>query len=136
MCYCSGKTTCEGLEIDGITSHICQERLIHESTHIPDDSFSFINSIFTSQPNLATESSLHSSLHENCYRQKVFSKFNLKVFYPSPYMRRLAFQYVSICLSYQKKAISNFQWERMFANMNINEMAYFYLNYQKCSVSA
>lgn len=57
MCYCSGKTTCEGLKIDGITSHICQERLIHESTHIPDDSFSFINSIFTSQPNLATESS-------------------------------------------------------------------------------
>ena len=51
-------------------------------------------------------------------------------------MRCLAFQYVSICLSYQKKAISNFQWERMFANMNINEMAYFYLNYQKCSVSA
>ena len=80
MCYCSGKTTCEGLKIDGITSHICQERLIHESTHIPDDCFSFINSIFTSQPNLATESSLLSSLHENCYRQKVFAKFNLKVF--------------------------------------------------------
>lgn len=47
-------------------------------------------------------------------------------------MRRLAFQYVSICLSYQKKAISNFQWERMFANMNINEMAYFKLSKMFC----
>lgn len=80
MGYCPGKTTYEGLRIDGTTSRICQEQLIHESTHTPDDSFSFINSIFTSQPNLATESSLLSSLHENCYRQKVFAKFNLKVF--------------------------------------------------------
>ena len=37
------------------------------------------------QPNLIMESEIHSSLHSNCHHQKVFTKFNLSVFYPLPY---------------------------------------------------
>ena len=83
--YRPDKKTLEGLKISGATYQFCQEHLIHESTHITDNSFSLINLNFTSQANLATKPSFHSSLHENCYRQKVFGKFDLKVFYPLPY---------------------------------------------------
>ena len=34
MGYCPGKTTYEGLRIDGTTSHICQEQLMNQLTHL------------------------------------------------------------------------------------------------------
>ena len=41
--------------------------------------------IFISQPNFVMESGVHLSLHPNCYHQINYAKFNLKIYYPSPY---------------------------------------------------
>ena len=46
------KTTYEGSKIDGITSTFGLQQIINEPTHIIGDSFSCIDFIFTSQPNL------------------------------------------------------------------------------------
>ena len=46
-----------------------------------------IDLIFTSQPNLAMESGVHSSLHQNCHHQLIYAKINLKEFSPPPYER-------------------------------------------------
>ena len=81
------KPSYEGSKIDAITSHFGLQQLINEPTHLVVDSSSFIDLIFTSQPNLVIESGVHSSLHPNCHHQVTYPKFNLKIHYPPPYER-------------------------------------------------
>ena len=78
------KTNFEGDAIENLTSQFVLYQVIKEPAHILDTSSSCINLIFTSQPNLITESGVHSSLHSNCHHQIIFAKFNFKVVYPSP----------------------------------------------------
>ena len=59
--------------------------MINEPTHILESSSSCIDLIFTSQPNLITESGVHPSLHPNSHHQIIFAKFNLEIHYPPPY---------------------------------------------------
>ena len=83
------KTTNEGSKIDGITSTFGLQQIINEPTHIIGDSSSYIDLIFTSQPNLVMESGVHSLLHPNCHHQMTYAKFNLKIYYPPPYEREI-----------------------------------------------
>ena len=98
---------------------------MYESTHIIGDSVSCINLIFTSQPNLVMKSGVLSSLYENCHRQIVFVKFNLKVLYPSPYKQGV-WHFNKANVDHIRKTISDFQGERSFAKMNINEMGFIF----------
>ena len=63
----------EGSKVDAITSSYGLNQLIQEPTRILNSSSSCIDLIFTSQPNLVTESGIHSSLHSNCHHQIVLS---------------------------------------------------------------
>ena len=82
--YPLDRTTYEGDIIETITSHFCLHRLIHDPTHIFGESSSYIDLIFTSQPNMVVNSGVHSSLHVNYHHQIVFAKFDIKVYYPPP----------------------------------------------------
>ena len=62
--YPLGKATYESTSIDGITSQLGLEQLIHEPTHIIGEKSSCIDLIFVSQPNLVLESGVQSSLHQ------------------------------------------------------------------------
>ena len=53
-------------------------QVINEPTHIIENSSSCIDLIFTSEPNIVTESGAHPSLHPNCHHQVIYDKFNLK----------------------------------------------------------
>ena len=53
-----------------------------------ESSASWIDLIFTNQYNIAMDSGIHSSLHENCHHQILYSKLNLKIEYPPPYIRK------------------------------------------------
>ena len=64
---------------------LCQ--LINEPTDLLENSSSYIDLIFTSQPNLVVESGVHQSLYPNCPYQMVFAKFNLMMSYPPPYSK-------------------------------------------------
>ena len=83
------KTRYEGSKIDGITSIFGLQQIINEPTHVTGDSSSCIDLIFTSQPNLVMESRVHSSLNPNCHHQITYPKFNLKIYYRSPYEREM-----------------------------------------------
>ena len=85
--YSHDKTSHEGIEIENVIAQFGLQQIIKEPTHISNTSSSCIDLIFTSQPNLITDSGVHSSLHSNCHHQIVFAKFNLHVVYPSPYLR-------------------------------------------------
>ena len=66
------------------------------------------------------DSGVHPSLHPNCHHQIVYSKFNLKINFPSPCEQE-------ICHSGQgnteliRRAVHEFNWQRAFSNLNINE---------------
>ena len=85
--YPYGKTNYEGARIDVITSQCRLEQLIHEWTHVIRERFPCIDLMFTFEPNLVVESGAHPSLHQNCYHQIVFARFNLKVVFQPPYER-------------------------------------------------
>ena len=68
-------TTSEGKPIENISSQFGLYQVINEPTHILESSSSCIDLISTSQPNLITESSVHSSLYPNSHHQIIFAKF-------------------------------------------------------------
>ena len=59
--YRNDSTVTEGSKIDILTSTFGFHQIINEATHILNNSSSCIDLIFTSQPNLVTESGVHSS---------------------------------------------------------------------------
>ena len=76
--WCNSEiTTYDGSKIDGVTSQSGLEQIIKEPMHIFGDSSSFIDLIFTTKPNLVTESGVHSWLHPNCHHYIMSAKFNL-----------------------------------------------------------
>ena len=113
-------TSYEGSKIDAITSQFALQQLINELTHFVADSSSCIDLIFTSHPNLAMESEVHSSLHPNCHHQITYAKFNLKIYYPPPYEREI-WHYGKANVDHIKKAIHEFPWQRSFENNSVNE---------------
>ena len=60
--YRNDSTDTEGSKIDILTSTFGFHQIINEATHILNNSSSCIDLIFTSQPNLVTESGVHSSV--------------------------------------------------------------------------
>ena len=73
------------------------------------------------QPKLVMDSGVHSSLHVNCHHQIIFPKFNLQIYYPPPY-ERVVWHYKHANTDHIRKAICGFNWERSFANKDVNEM--------------
>ena len=68
-------TSNEGLLIDSLTSYYGLHQLISEPTHKSNNSSTCIDLIFTSQPNLVTNSGVYSSLHPDCHHQITFASF-------------------------------------------------------------
>ena len=72
-----------------ITSQFGLEQTINEQTRIPGKSKSYINLIFTSQPDVVMDLGIHLSLHQNCHYQILIAKSNLEVHYPTTYKREV-----------------------------------------------
>ena len=121
--YPLGKTTYEGTRTDGITSQFRLEQLIHEPTHIIGERFPCIDLVCAPQRNLKVESGVQTSLHQNCYHQIVFARFNLKIVFPLPYEREV-WHFKKANVDHNKQAINGFQWEKSFQNVNINDIVY------------
>ena len=112
--WCSSdKTTYEGKKLESLTSYYGFKQVISDATHILESSSSYIDLIFTSQPNLVMNSNVHSSLHPNSHHQIIHAKFNLKIFYPPPY-ERVVWHYQDANNDLIERSISQFNWERYF----------------------
>ena len=71
------------------------------------------------------ESGIHSSLLSKCQHQMVFVKFNLSIFYPSPY-ERTVLNYETANTELIRRAIDQFDWLRALSNVNIDEKVSFF----------
>ena len=119
--YKHEKRNFEGIAIEHISSQCGLYQVINEPTHILENSSSCIDLIFTSQPNLNTESGVHPSLHPNCHHQVIYAKFNLKVYYPPLYEREV-WHYKEADTDLIRRSIEMFNWDRAFKNSNVNDM--------------
>ena len=119
--WCSSdKTTYEGKKRESLTSQCGFKQVLGDRTHILESSLSYIDLIFTSQPNLVMNSGVHSSLHSNCHHQIIHEKFNLKIFYPTPY-ERVVWHYQDTNNDLIRRSLSQFNWERAFSNKGVNK---------------
>ena len=71
------------------------------------------------------ESGVRSSLQETCHHQLVYAKFNLKIWCPPPYERKM-WHYEQANADPLKRAIKQFPCEKSFRNLRSNEMAYLF----------
>ena len=79
---------------------------------------------FDIEPNIVVESGIHPSLHPNCHHQIVCAKFNLKIYYPPPYLREV-WHYKEANADLIKRAISNFNWEKAFLTQILTRKSLF-----------
>ena len=113
-------TSHEGSMIDAVTSNYGLHQLIQEPTHILNFSSSWIDLIFTSQPNFVLESGAYSSLHPTGHHQITFSKFNLFLLHPPPYERTVWF-FEKANPQLIRRAINEFDWTRALSNVSIDK---------------
>ena len=112
-----------GSKIDFLTSNFGFHQIINKPTHILNNSSSSVDLIFTTKPNLVVESGVHSSLHANCHQQLPYVKFNLNVFYPPLYKRKV-WHYKLANFDCIQRAIKNFDWEKAFLNVDVNKKVF------------
>ena len=113
-------TTEEGIILENLTSLFGIKQLISDPTHSLQHSSSCIDLIFVNQPNLAIDSGIQPSLHQNCHHQIIFGKLNLKIEYPTPYAREV-WDYGKAQTDLINRAIDQFDWVNLFLDKNINE---------------
>ena len=82
-----------------------------------------IDLIFTSQPNLITESAVHPSLHPNSHHQIIFAKFNQEIYYPPPYFCDV-WHYQDANTDFIRRATDIFDWDKAFVNTNVKEKVF------------
>ena len=85
-----------------MTSKFGLSQIIKEATHILESSFSWIDLIFTTQPNVVVESGVHPSLHPPSYPWEIW-------------------HYQQENTELIRRAITDFNWDRAFLNTNVNE---------------
>ena len=115
------KSNYEGTKIDCLATEYDFRQEINKPTHLLENSSSCIDLMFTSQPNLVMDAEVHPSLHANCNHQIVYAKFNLKIHYPPPYEREF-WHFHKADINLIRRAMNEFNWERAFFNLDINEM--------------
>ena len=71
------------------------------------------------------DSGVHPFLHPNCYHQIVYAKFNLKIHFPPPYEWKL-WHYGQGNTELIRRAVHEFNWQRVFSNLNINDRVTFF----------
>ena len=69
---------------------------------------------------MITDSSVRSSLYPNCHHQIAFAKLNLRIVYPTLYLRE-NWHYREANTGLTRRAIKEFNWGRAFLNTSVNE---------------
>ena len=87
--------------------------LNNRNIHKANNSSTCIDLIFTSQPNLMIEFGVHPFLHPNRHHQIAYAKFNIKIHFPPPYLRKY-WHYKDANTELIKTAIEKINWQRTF----------------------
>ena len=115
-----GKENAVGRETNSFTSACGYCQIINQPTHITKESFSCIDLIFTTSPNLISNTGVDLSLFENCHHGLIFGLIDCKVTLPAPYLREV-WDYKRANSSYIQSAVSNMDWYFLFRGADVNK---------------
>ena len=110
--------TPHGARVEDLTTFYGFHQLIKIPTHLPQNSATCTDLVFTNQPHFVMERGVHSSLSSTCHHEIVFAKLNLKVEYPPPYERTF-WDYSRADKSSINQGINAIDWEERFANKTV-----------------
>ena len=113
-------TNNEGAQTESNSSLNGFSQLISEPTHMLQNSSSYIDLLFTDQPNLVINSGIKPLLQENCHHQITYAKFNLQTIYPPPY-QRLVWDLKNANASSIQKALNMIDWNKLFSSANVEK---------------
>ena len=117
----------EGLDLSELSSHHNLHQLINTPTHILPNSESCIDLLFTSQPNLISESGVHASLFPRCHHQIIYANINLKIYYPPPY-EKLVWDYSKANITNIRMSLSQINWVNDLRDLNVNDQVDYLTN--------
>ena len=103
----------EGISLEASTTDLSLYQMISEPTHFMGSSRSCIDLVFTDQPNIFLETSVHPSLHEQCHHQIIYGKLAMNNPTPPSNNRRLWF-YDRANVSAIRKSIEMYNWLKSF----------------------
>ena len=77
--------------------------------------------LISQQANVVLNSGVHSSLYLDSHHQIAFAEFDWKVYYPSPYKRRV-WHYKYANTAQIKNALASFNWEQALSNNSMRKL--------------
>ena len=110
----------QGLDLEEIFTHYGLQQIINSPTHILPNSASCIDLLFSSQPNLITDSGVHASLFPRCHHQIIFAKINFKIFFQPSY-ERLIWDYSKANINAIRRSLSQIDWATSMVNLHVND---------------
>ena len=103
-------TNSAGLELDSLTSF----------THPVNSSMSCIDFISCTTLNVISKHGVDVTIFDKCHHNIIYGKINIRVPLPPTYVREV-WDYRKTNVENIKKAISNFNWNKAFENLAIDE---------------
>ena len=107
----AGKILCD------IVVDIGLQQMVHEPTHIVNNTKSCIDLVLTDQPNLVNECDIRPSLHSTCHHQINHVVLNMKNPTPPPFSRKI-WHYDRARVESIKAAIQQYDWKDVFLRID------------------
>ena len=115
---CSINTT--GQEIDSLTLSAGYKQIIDKPAHVTNNSMSCIDLIFCTNQNVTSNYGVDVSMFKKCHHNIIHVKIDIRVPLPPSYVREV-WDYNKTYVENIKKAVSNFNWNRAFENLSVDE---------------
>ena len=113
-------TNLQGQELDSLTLSAGYNQIIDKPTHVINTSMSCIDLIFCTNQSVISNHGVDVSIFDNCHHNIIYGKINIRVPLPPTYVREV-WDYQKANVENIKKAISNFDWNKAFENLSVDE---------------
>ena len=113
-------TNSAGLELHSPTSSAGYTQIVDKPTHAVNSSMSCIDLIFCTNLNVISKHGVDVTIFDKCHHDIIYGKINIRVPLPPTYVREV-WDYRKANVENIKKAISNFNWNKAFENLAIDE---------------
>ena len=113
-------TNLQGQELDSLTLSAGYNQIIDKPTHVINTSMSCIDLIFCTNQSVISSHGVDVSIFDKCHHNIIYGKINIRVPLPPAYVREV-WDYQKANIENIKKAISNFDWNKAFENLSVDE---------------
>ena len=114
-------TNYQGQELDFLTLSAGYNQIIGKSTHVINTFMSCIDLlIFCTNQSVISNHGVDVSIFEKCHHNIIYGKINIRVPLLPTYVREF-WDNEKANIEHIKKAISNFDWNKAFENLSVDE---------------